>query len=60
MFGCITWDHILDDKRKKLDAKSHACIMMGYSKESKAYKLFDLVKCEIICIGEMFSLMRIS
>jgi hypothetical protein len=37
-FGCIAWAHILDDKRKKLDAKSHACIMMGYSKESKAYR----------------------
>jgi hypothetical protein len=37
MFGCVAWEHILDDYRKKLDAKSHACIMMGYSKESKAY-----------------------
>jgi hypothetical protein len=43
-FGCIAWAHILDDRRKKLDVKSHACIMMGYSEESKAYKLFDLSK----------------
>jgi hypothetical protein len=37
-----------DDRRKKLDAKSHACIMMGYFKEWKAYKLFDPIKQEII------------
>lgn len=35
MFGCIAWTHIADDKRK-LDVKSHTCIMMGYSEESNA------------------------
>jgi hypothetical protein len=49
MFGCIAWAHIPNDKRKKLDAKSHACIMVGYSNESKSYRLFDLVKQEVIC-----------
>jgi hypothetical protein len=44
VFRCVSWAHILDDCRNKLDAKSHACIMMGYSKESKAYRLFDPVK----------------
>ena len=34
----------LDDYKKKLDGKSHACIMMGYYEESKSYRLFDLVK----------------
>lgn len=33
---------------KKLDVKSHVCIMMGYSKESKAYRLFDPIKQQII------------
>jgi hypothetical protein len=42
------WAHIPNDRRKKLDAKSHACIMMGYFEESKAYRLFDLIKQEII------------
>ena len=41
---CVAWSHISDDYRKKLDAKSHACIMMGYSEESKAYRQFDPVK----------------
>ena len=36
-FGCVAWDHISDDCWKKLDAKRHVCIMMGYSEESKAY-----------------------
>ena len=31
-----------------LDAKSHACIMMGYFEECIAYQLFDLVKQQII------------
>jgi hypothetical protein len=57
MFGCIVWAHILDDKRKKLDAKSHACIMVGYSDESKAYKLFDPSQTRSYLQGGMLSLM---
>ena len=44
MFGCVVWAHFSDDCRTKLDAKNHACIMMDYSEESKAYQLFDLSK----------------
>ena len=33
-FGCVAWEHISNQCRNKLDAKSHACIMMRYSKES--------------------------
>ena len=45
-FGCVAWAHISNDYRKKLDAKSYACIMMGYY--SKSYQLFDLVKQHIM------------
>ena len=45
----MAWVHIPDDKRKKLDGKSHASIMMRYSKESKAHRLFGLFKHAIIC-----------
>jgi len=31
-----------------LDPKSHSCILVGYSEESKAYPLFDPIKQEII------------
>jgi hypothetical protein len=48
-FECIAHAYILDEIMKKLDAKCHACIMMCYSKEFKAYKLFDSIKEEIIC-----------
>ena len=41
VFGCECWAHIPDHKQKKLDSKSHKCIFIGYSKDSKAYRLFD-------------------
>ena len=41
VFGCECWAHIPDDKWKKTDPKSHKCIFIGYSKDSKAYRLFD-------------------
>ena len=41
VFGYECWAHIHDDKRKKLDPKSHKCIFIGYSEDSKAYRLFD-------------------
>jgi hypothetical protein len=47
-FGCIEWDHILDDRREKLDANSHACIIMGYFEELKAHILFEYAKQEIV------------
>jgi hypothetical protein len=38
----------------KLDAKTHAYIMMGYSEKYKSYRLFDLVKRQIIIIRNVF------
>jgi hypothetical protein len=40
-FGCTCYAHIPDVSRKKLDAKSKKCIFLGYSEESKAYRLYD-------------------
>jgi hypothetical protein len=37
VYGYVAWAHIPNDCKKKLDAKSHACIMMGYSEESTTY-----------------------
>jgi hypothetical protein len=48
VFGCVSWAHISDDCRKNLDAKSHACILMRYSEDSKYYRLFDPMKKKII------------
>ena len=40
-FVCTALVHIPKEKRSKLEGKSIECIMMGYSTESKAYKLFN-------------------
>lgn len=44
IFGCIGYVHVLDVKRTKLDDKSVKCVMIGYSNESKAYKMFDPIE----------------
>jgi len=49
MFIYIVWSQILCVKRKKLDGKSHSCIMVGYSNELKGYNQFYLIKKEVIC-----------
>jgi hypothetical protein len=54
VFGCVAWDHIRYNCRKKLDAKSHGCTMMGYSEESKSYLLFDPIKQHIIMRRNVF------
>ena len=41
VFGSECWVHISDEKWKKLDPKSHKCIFIGYSEDSKASRLFD-------------------
>ena len=48
-FGYINWTHILDDKGKKLDAKNHDLIMVGYFNEFNFYRLFNLNTYEVIC-----------
>ena len=47
-FGCVTRENIFDACKNNLDAKSHACIMIGYFEKSKSYQLFDLVNKQII------------
>ena len=42
-FGCVTYACMLDELRKKLENKGHKCIFVGYSKGTKAYKLYDPV-----------------
>ncbi len=41
MFGCITYVHVLDEKRSKLDPKVEKCIFIGYSLEQKGYRCFN-------------------
>ena len=41
VFGCVAYAHVPDELRKKLDNKGDKCIFVGYSDESKAYKLYN-------------------
>ncbi len=41
VFGCVAYAHVPDDLRKKLDNKSEKCIFVGYSEQSKAYRLYN-------------------
>jgi hypothetical protein len=41
VFGCITYVHVHDEKRLKLDLKADKCIFIGYSLEQKGYRCFN-------------------
>lgn len=40
VFGCIAYAHIPSQRREKFDEKGEKYIFIGYSEESKAYRLF--------------------
>ena len=44
----IAFVHIPDHLRKKVDSKSQKMIFVGYSSTSKAYRLWNPVKKEIV------------
>ncbi|KAK4395704.1 Retrovirus-related Pol polyprotein from transposon TNT 1-94 [Sesamum angolense] len=44
----FTYVHIPDNSRTKLDEKSLKCVLLGISKESKAYRLYDPISRRII------------
>eukprot|EP01018_Ginkgo_biloba_P039467 Gb_17388 [translate_table: standard] len=48
VFGCTAFVHVPDEKRQKLDDKSHKCILVGYSESSKAYRLWDPSQRKIV------------
>jgi hypothetical protein len=41
MFGWITYVHVSDEKRSKLDPKTKKYIFIGYSLEQKGYRCFN-------------------
>ena len=42
VFGCVAYAHVPNQLRKKFDPKSEPYIFVGYSNESKGYRLFDV------------------
>ncbi|KAL0416653.1 UNVERIFIED_CONTAM: Retrovirus-related Pol polyprotein from transposon TNT 1-94 [Sesamum latifolium] len=48
VFGCIAHVHMPEAGRTKLDNRSNTCVLLGVSKESKGYRLFDPIAKRII------------
>ena len=48
--GCVAYLYILDQKRMKLDDKGEKYVLLGMSKESKAYHLYNHIT-KRICIS---------
>jgi hypothetical protein len=53
VFRSVTYAHVPDQMRTKLDDKSKKLIFIGYDEKSKAYNLYDLhtkkvhVSCDV-------------
>ena len=48
VFGCVSYAHVPDNLRSKLDKKSLRCVLLRISEESKAYRLYDPISLRII------------
>lgn len=48
VFGCLSYAHVPDCKRTKLDNKSLKCVLLGISEESKAYRLYDPLSQKVL------------
>jgi hypothetical protein len=48
IFGCDAFIHIPKAKRKKLDAKCHPGMFLGYSDKSKAYWVWDKITRRVV------------
>ena len=47
-FGCKAYAHIPVQRRSKLDSKTLECVFTGYCTDTKGYRLFDIVKRQVI------------
>ena len=52
-FGCPVYVYIPAPLRKKLDAKSRRGIFLGYSEESKAYRIWDSTKKQVVTTRDL-------
>lgn len=52
-FGCPVFVYIPAQLRKKLDAKSRRGIFVGYSEESKAYRIWDSAKKHVVTTRDL-------
>ncbi|GKV01273.1 hypothetical protein SLEP1_g13839 [Rubroshorea leprosula] len=55
VFGCICYVFIPDEKRGKLDERANTCVFIGYSLQSKGYRVFNLKTQKIeVCRSAKF------
>ena len=52
-FGCVAYAHVPDELRGKLEKKGQKYIFVGYSKDTKSYKLYDPVTRKVIISGDV-------
>ena len=48
VFGCVAYAHVPYELIKKLDKKGQKCIFVGYSEDTKSYKLYDPIERKLI------------
>lgn len=48
VFGCVAYNHVPDQLRRKWESKSKPLVMVGYDEESKGYRLMDPVSHSIV------------
>lgn len=48
IFGCVAYAHQPSQGRRKLDQRAHECIMVGYSNQTKGYRLWDPKRKKIL------------
>ena len=48
VFGCLCYSRVPKERRSKLDETSEKCIFMGYSSQSKGYRLYNLKTNKLI------------
>jgi hypothetical protein len=48
VFGCVAYAHVPKEMRRKLDDRSEKCIFVGYSEQSKAYRLYNPITKKLI------------
>ena len=53
VIGCIAYAHVPNENMKKLDNKEEICLFMGYSEQSKAYKLYNPITKRTIIIRDV-------
>lgn len=48
IFGCLTYSHIPEEKRTKLEPTTERGILMGYSETSRAYCIYVPAQMNIV------------